>query len=224
MIEKKKEKRKNQKRLPKREPITMEIYDSLIQSSQKFKYSNLYQRARLRLALALLFVTGIRISELLPLKMNQVESLFTNHWISIDRAKRGPANHKAFLTKEGSRIMRERRSDFELLQLFKDGDSYIFTAENSKKPLAREAFTNLINKFIKDCSRRMDRNPNISSHSFRVGFITQLWRDTNDIEFVRQAIGHAKIDTTSQYVENLSEKERQARMLSINGDKAKSEG
>ena len=202
----------------------MEIYDSLIQSSQKFKYGNLYQSARLRLALALLFVTGIRISELLPLKMNQVGSLFTNHWISIDRAKRGPANHKAFLTKEGSRIMRERRSDLELLQLFKKSDSYIFTAENSKKPLAREAFTNLINKFMKDCSRRMDRNPNISSHSFRVGFITQLWRDTNDIEFVRQAIGHAKIDTTSQYVENLSEKERQTRMLEISVDKVKSEG
>ena len=174
LIEEKKEKRRNQKRLPKREPITIEIYDSLIQSSQKFKYSNLYQSARLRLALALLLVTGIRISELLPLKMKEVESLFTNHWISIDRAKRGPANHKAFLTNEGSRIMRERRSDFELLQLFKKSDSYIFTAENSKKPLAREAFTNLINKFLKDCSRRMDRNPNLSSHSFRVGFITQL--------------------------------------------------
>ena len=126
--------------------------------------------------------------------------------------------------KEGSRIMQERGSDFELMQLVKDRDSYIFTAENSKKPLAREAFTNLINKFLKDCSRRMDQNPNLSSHSFRVGFITQLWRDTNDIEFVRQAIGHAKIDTTSQYVENLSEKERQARMLEISVDKVKSGG
>jgi len=220
LIEEKKEKRKNRRRLPKREAITVEIYDWLIQSSQKFKYSNLYQSARLRLALALLLVTGIRISELLPLKMNQVESLFTKHWISIDRAKRGPANHKAFLTKEGGRIMEERRSDFELMQLFKDGDSYIFTAENSKKPLSREAFTNLINKFIKDCARRMDRNPNLSSHSFRVGFITQLWRDTNDIEFVRQAIGHAKIDTTTQYVENFSEKESQARMLEISVEKA----
>ena len=219
LLEEKKEKRKNQKRLPKREPITAEIYDSLIQNSQKFKYSNLYQSARLRLALALLLVTGIRISELLPLKMKQVESLFTKDWISIDRAKRGPANHKAFLTKEGSRIMKERRSDFEFLQLFKDSDSYIFTAENSKKPLAREAFTNLINKFMKDCARKTDQNPYISSHSFRVGFITQLWRDTNDIEFVRQAIGHAKIDTTSQYVENLSEKEKQDRMLEISGSK-----
>lgn len=123
MIEEKKEERKNQKGLPKREPITIKIYDWLIQNSQKFKYSNLYQSTRLRLALTLLFVTGIRISELLPLKMNQVESLFTNHWISIDRAKREPANHKAFLTKEGSRIMRERRSDFELMQLFKKSDS-----------------------------------------------------------------------------------------------------
>ena len=223
LIEEKKEKRKNRRRLPKREPITVEIYDSLIQSSQNFKYSNLYQSARLRLALALLLVMGIRISELLPLTMKQVESLFLNHWITIDRAKRGPANHKAFLTKEGSRIVQERRSDFELMQLFKDGDSYIFTAENSQKPLAREAFTNLINKFIKECARKMDRNPNLSSHSFRVGFITQLWRDTNDIEFVRQAIGHAKIDTTSQYVENLSEKERQARMLEISVEKVKSE-
>jgi integrase len=156
LMQKKKEKWKNRRRLPKREPITTGLYDSLIQSSQNFKYSNLYQSARLRLALALLLVTGIRISELLSLKMKQVESLFTTHWIAIDRAKRGPANHKAFLTKEGSRIMQERRSDFELLLLFKDGDSYIFTAENSKKPLSREAFTSLINKFIKDCARKMD--------------------------------------------------------------------
>jgi hypothetical protein len=91
LMEEKKEKWKNRRRLPKREPITPEIYDSLIQSSQNFKYSNLYQSTRLRLALALLLVTGIRISELLPLKMKQVENLFTNHWISIDRAKRGPA-------------------------------------------------------------------------------------------------------------------------------------
>ena len=83
------------------------------------------------------------------------------------------------------------------MQLFKDGDSYIFTAENSKKALTREAFTNLTNKFMKYCARKMDRNPNILNYNFRIGFITQLWRDTNDIEFVHQAIGHAKIDITS---------------------------
>lgn len=62
----------------------------------------------------------------------------------------------------------------------------------------------------------MPNQPNLSSHSFRIGFITQLWRDTQDIEFVRQAIGHAKVDTTSAYVENLSEQERQERMQKVN--------
>lgn len=116
----------------------------------------------MQLALVLFFVTGIRISELRALKMNQVESLFTKHWISIDRVKQDPDNYKAFLTKEGSKLVKERRSDFEFMQLFKESDSYIFTAKNSNKPLAREAFTNLINKFMKDCTRKMDQNPYIS--------------------------------------------------------------
>jgi hypothetical protein len=46
--------------------------------------------------------------------------------------------------------MEKRRSDFEFRQLFKDNDSYIFTAEDSKKPLAREASISLISKFMKD--------------------------------------------------------------------------
>lgn len=45
--------------------------------------------------------------------------------------------------------------------------------------------------------------------------ITQLWKDTNDIEFVRQVIGHSKLDTTSYYVQDLSEKERQERMSEV---------
>ena len=114
LLQEKKEKWKNRRRLPKREPITIEIYDSLIQSSQECKYSNLYQSARLRLTIALLLVTGIRISELLPLKMKQVESLFTKHWISINRAKRGPANHKAFLTKKREELCKR---DVQILSL-----------------------------------------------------------------------------------------------------------
>ena len=50
--------------------------------------SNIYLGARLRIALAILFITGIRISELLPLKVYQVQTLFADSWIAIDRAKR----------------------------------------------------------------------------------------------------------------------------------------
>ena len=43
----------------------------------------------------------------------------------------------------------------------------------------------------------------------------KLWRDPNDIEFVKQAIGHAKIDITSLYVEHMPDEERKGRMENI---------
>ena len=64
-------------------------------------------------------------------------------------------------------------------------------------------------------SKNLSGQPNLKSHSFRSGFITKLWKDTNDIEFVRQVIGHSKLNTTSSYVQDLSENERQERMSEI---------
>lgn len=60
--------------------------------------------------------------------------------IAIDRAKRGPSNHKAFLTREGVRLMKERLPDLEIISFIKqDDDLFLFAPENSKKPLEREA-------------------------------------------------------------------------------------
>jgi integrase len=132
------------------ETITKEISEFLISESKKVSYSNSFRGARLRLALALLLVTGIRIGELLTFKMHQVKTLFVKHWIAIDRKKRGPSNHKTFLIKEGCQILQDRLDDFEFICRWKENHSYIFTAENSEKPLELEAFTRLINSFLKD--------------------------------------------------------------------------
>ena len=212
-------KRKNRKLQPIRQPITKEIYEILISESEVILHESRFRGARLRLALVLLLVTGIRISELLPLKLYQIKTLFVEHWIEIDRAKRGPSSHKAFLTKEGANIVRKRLTDLEIMSSYKTDNCYIFTAEGSDKPLDREAFNRVVNQFIKKCALKISGKPNLKSHSFRIGFITQLWRDTNDIEFVRQAIGHAKINTTSEYVENLSDEERKTKMEQIKAPK-----
>lgn len=110
-------------------------------------------------------------------------------------------------------------SDLEIMSSYKTDNCYIFTAQGSNKPLDREAFNRIVNQFIKKCALKIPGKPNLKSHSFRIGFITQLWRDTNDIEFVRQAIGHAKINTTSEYVENLSDEERKSKMERVKSPK-----
>ena len=202
----------NRKRLPKRDPMTAEIYTELMRAAEGPTYIQL----RTRIALCILAVTGIRINELLPLKVSQLETLFKENWIAIDRSKRGPSNHKAFLTKEGKKIIRDREKDFEFLFLMKRSNSYVFTSEaQHHKPLGRVVITKDVNKVMHQVSNQLSGKPNITSHSFRIGYITQLWKDTKDIEFVKQTIGHRKLDTTSAYVNKLSDQERQERISQL---------
>ena len=92
----------------------------------------------------------------------------------------------------------------------KDKDSYVFISDRkSNQMLRRQTITMDVNKVIPSVSNLLPSKPNITSHSFRIGYISQLWKDTKDIEFVRQSIGHAKIDSTFSYVKELPEKERQ---------------
>ena len=207
-----KQARANRKRLPKRDPMTREIYNELIKAAEGPTYINL----RTRIAFCILAVTGIRINELLPLKVKQLQTLVQESWIEIDRSKRGPSNHKAFLTKEGKKIIQDRKNDFQLIFLMKEPNAYVFTPEtNHFKKLRREVITTNINKVMYKVSRILSGQPNITSHSFRIGYITQLWKDTKDIEFVKQTIGHRRLDTTSAYVNKLSDQERRARISQL---------
>jgi integrase len=207
-----KEKWAKRKRLPKRDPINSEIYNLLIKESE----SPTYIATRTRIAICLLTVTGIRIGELLSLKVGQLETLLEEGWISIDRLKRGPANHKAFLTSEGKKIVKARKRDFEFLFLMKDKDSYIFTSDRKpNQKLRRETITMDVNKVTHSVSKLLPAKPNITSHSFRIGYISQLWKDTKDIEFVRQTIGHRSLNATSGYVAQMGDEDRQIRISSI---------
>ena len=206
------EKWAKRKRLPKRDPINSEIYNLLIKESEGPSYI----ATRTRIAICLLTVTGIRIGELLSLKVGQLETLLEESWISIDRLKRGPANHKAFLTSEGKKIVKARKRDFEFLFLMKDKDSYVFTSD--RKPnqmLRRETITMDVNKVMHSVSNLLPSKPNITSHSFRIGYISQLWKDTKDIEFVRQTIGHRSLNSTSGYVTHMGDEERENRISRI---------
>jgi site-specific recombinase XerD len=188
--------RANRKRLFKRDPINYEIYSLLIKENEGPGYI----KTRTRAAICLLTVTGIRISELLPLKVGQLETLLDEGWISIDRLNKGPANHKAFLTREGKKLVKARKKDFQFLFLMKDKDSYLFTSD--RKPnqmLRRETITTDVNKGMHFVSKQIPSQPNITSHIFRIGYISKLLKDTRDIEFVKQTIGYSSLTSTSGY-------------------------
>ena len=90
--------------------------------------------------------------------------------------------------------------------------------------LRRETLTIEINKLTRSVSKNFPERPNITSHSFWIVYISRLWKDTKDIEFVKQAISHESMDSTSSYVNQMSDKERQNRMTTIYENSFKSSG
>ena len=61
---------------------------------------------------------------------------------------------------------------------------------NRSKRLDRLAITQDVKKVLREVSNRLPTKPNITNHSFRIDFITKLWKDSKNIEFVKQTIGH----------------------------------
>lgn len=64
-------------------------------------------------------------------------------------------------------------------------------------------------------SKDLSSKPNITSHRFRIAYISQLWKDTKDIGFVRQTIGHRRLNSTLGYVNQTTDQERQKIILTV---------
>lgn len=69
--------------------------------------------------------------------------------------------------------MHDRQKDFQLIFLIKEPDSYLFTAESDHyKPLDRVVITRDVNKVMREVSNQLPGKLNITSHNFRIGYIT----------------------------------------------------
>jgi len=69
---------KRQKQKQKRDPLTAEIYKELIKEAD----GPGYLKARLRVALLLLTISGVTINEILALKVGDIKPLIDEGWLS----------------------------------------------------------------------------------------------------------------------------------------------
>ena len=69
--------------------------------------------------------------------------------------------------------------------------------------------TNQITKMIKKYSKEA-LGYEISPHKLRAGFCSIMYNKTNNIEFVRRAVGHSDISTTQRYIVTDGEERKQA--------------
>ncbi len=143
-----------------------------------------------RSMLEVLYATGLRVSELVRLKLNEVN-------LEVGILQPVGKGDKQRLVPLGDSAMRYLRSYLTIARphFLKGGTSrYVFLTQQSG-PMSRQYFWMLLNRYAKG----LDREGKLSPHMLRHSFATHLLENGADLRAVQMMLGHADISTTQIY-------------------------
>ncbi|HDY66068.1 MAG TPA: site-specific tyrosine recombinase XerD [Phycisphaerae bacterium] len=143
-----------------------------------------------RAILTLLYATGMRASELVGLKITDL-----NNRIGVVRVLgKGSKERIIPVAEEAIRVVEGYLQHFRSLLARGHDEGSLFLSRTGKK-LIREDIFRIVVKYIKRiCVRR-----NVTPHTLRHSFATQLLRGGADLRSVQEMLGHADISTTQIY-------------------------
>jgi site-specific recombinase XerD len=156
--------------------------------------------SRFRIAITLLWASGLRVSEILNFTQNDRQSILKNHSLQIFQTK----NKKfrlIFFSQETLKQLTKLDNDFKVVF-----QNHQIIAGNANTKIWRD----FINRNLKKKTRLF--NKNIKSHSFRVNYITSLLEHTS-LQVVKDLVGHANADTTLRYNRYQPNKQQLAQLL-----------
>ena len=149
---------------------------------------------RNRAMLEVLYSSGLRVSELVDLRLNNV-------YADIGFLRVIGKGNKERLVPIGRDVLKymkiyidEIRGRLSHKPPQKGFESYVFLNRNGKK-LTRE----MVFMIIKDLALQIGLNKSISPHTFRHSFATHLIEGGADLRAVQEMLGHESITTTEIY-------------------------
>lgn len=153
------------------------------------KESNLYKTNLRDLAvLEMLFTTGVRVSELVNLKLHDVD--LKNDEIKIF-GKGGKERIIQICNKETIQILCEY---FKTNQAHISSNNYFFV-NKLKKKLSDQS----VRAIVKRYARLANIQKHITPHTYRHTFATLLLEQGVDIKYIQNLLGHSSITTTQIY-------------------------
>ena len=158
----------------------------------KVKFSNNFEGTRDKLILELFYQTGIRVSELVDLKLNQFNVLDR----TLTVFGKGRKERKIPLLKN---IIDCFDDYFEHRKKIKS--NYLFVTNKSKKTYTKLIYR-VVNSNLAKVSTLTKRSPHILRHTFA----THLLNRGADINTIKELLGHKSLLSTQVYTHNSLEK------------------
>lgn len=179
---------KTEKKVPKVAELAELV--RLIEFPSSFE-KNIKVAKRNRAMLEILFSTGLRISELVSLKKDQLDSRGR-----IFVMGKGKKERFAYLTPRAIDHLKE------YVALRKDTIPYLFIPYRGSRLSSNKACisTNYLQEKIKRYREMLGMNIPTSAHSLRHGFATYLAESGANPAAIQILLGHESLDTTTRYV------------------------
>ena len=168
---------KKDKKLP--EVLTKDEVKRLIESADNVKS---------RLIISLLYSSGLRVSELVNLKIDELDFDEKTGWV-----RKGKGSKDRIFTISNN-LAEELK---EYLNERKD-NKYIFSKDKALS-------TRNIQKIIKGTRERANINKKVTPHTLRHSYATHLLEQGTDIRIIQAMLGHANLNTTQIYTHISSE-------------------
>jgi integrase/recombinase XerC len=173
----------------KRLPVFIEE-DQIASLLNEVQFEEGFVGQRNKLIIELFYVTGIRLSELINIKISDVD--FNNQSIKV----LGKRNKERIIPLSSNVV-----NDLNVFIENNQQNKYLFTNLEGNK-LYNKLVYRLVNKYIGEISSVNKKSPHILRHTFA----THMLNNGADINAIKELLGHANLSATQVYTHNTIEK------------------
>lgn len=173
----------------KRLPVFIEE-DQIASLLNEVQFEEGFVGQRNKLIIELFYVTGIRLSELINIKISDVD--FNNQSIKV----LGKRNKERIIPLSSNVV-----NDLNIFIENNQQNKYLFTNLEGNK-LYNKLVYRLVNKYIGEISSVNKKSPHILRHTFA----THMLNNGADINAIKELLGHANLSATQVYTHNTIEK------------------
>lgn len=173
----------------KRLPVFIEE-DQIASLLNEVQFEEGFIGQRNKLIIELFYVTGIRLSELINIKISDVD--FNNQSIKV----LGKRNKERIIPLSSNVV-----NDLNIFIENNQKNKYLFTNLEGEK-LYNKLVYRLVNKYIGEISSVNKKSPHILRHTFA----THMLNNGADINAIKELLGHANLSATQVYTHNTIEK------------------
>ncbi|MFH1522467.1 MAG: site-specific tyrosine recombinase/integron integrase [Patescibacteria group bacterium] len=146
---------------------------------------NAVENLKHKLMIQILYSSGLRVSELVNLRINDIDF---NRKILIIKGGKGKKDRITIISRIVLDNIQKYLREFQPLE-------YLFENYHAGGKLS----TRSVQKVVTDTARIAGINKNVTAHTLRHSFATHLLEQNVNLRYIQSLLGHARLETTQVY-------------------------